>query len=147
MPFLPKYGGGTIGNLVRFSARAVDFTSATDVSLGASENNNQIFIPLYAVIFCNDFSGSGTLPSVSFGTNASTYDNIMTAQPVGNGSAITGINMNVAFWFGGPIDKTLAITCIQNNTELFMKISVNAGHTTFKGDVHLFGYYHSYYAP
>lgn len=90
------------------------------------------FVPMYAQVITDTVSGLVSVATISLGTNATDYNNVVAA------SAMTGLTSANLFM---PITIASGASSIAHGTDLYVKVTVAAVGTTYKFRVILWGYY------
>jgi len=117
--------------LSKISKTSISGISTAATAIGTTENGSQKFHPMFAVFVVRTANTITLAPTVSIGTNASTYNNILPA------AVLTGLTA-AALTLILPI--TVASSNVSSNTQVFINVTAGtAVAMTF--DVHLFGFY------
>lgn len=118
--------------LVSLDVMGINAKNTGAILIGTTENGTQKFHPMYAVMVCSGGTLITIVPSLSIGTNASSYNNIV--------SAISLVNMTAA---GNMTQPSLSASLgnIAANTNVYANITIGATATTCLVDIHLFGFY------
>lgn len=118
--------------LVVFSATGIDAKVSGARSLGTTDATKR-FYPIVFVIRVASANTISLVPSISVGTNATSYNNI------GGVIALTGLTS-----VNKMLKQELAVSAIDSvapNTQIFANITIGATATTMTVDVHVIGYY------
>ena len=125
MSYLPYLTHLTFVNL--------DGTTAAATSLFTTENAGQRFYPTAAYVTLRSVSGFVTVATISLGTNAATYTNIVAA------GALTGLSAANQY---EPLTLVSGVvSSVAPNTAIFCNVSIGAVATTYKLDLDLVGFY------
>ena len=104
------------------SVSGVDAAATGATSVGTTENNGMTFFPRFARIRCNAAT-SITLPaSISIGTNATSYNDILGI------TALTGV-LSAGQYLLLPIASTVG-TSVAPNTQIFVNVTTGATGTS-----------------
>lgn len=136
----------SIRTLTKISKADINVMSTGDNLIGTTEGNNQLFVPLYIVINVSNKSGTiSTQPSISFGTNSTSYNNLITNGTPTYLDTLNRFNiLPITAYYETSLDM------INENTGIYMKVNTAAtgsGSPVLRYDVHVFGFYHGYFAP
>lgn len=101
-------------------------------TIDTTENGTESFHPLLIVFVLNTASAVSVVPTISVGTNSSTYNNIMPAALL---TGLTSAGMIL------PMPITSAISKVAANTAIKGNVTIGATATTATIDIHVFGYY------
>ena len=122
--------GNPVENLVRFNA-SVDGTNVGDTLIFTSPASKR-FIPISSHLMLLDVVGLSLVATVSMGTNASTYNNIMGA------TLLTGLNAEnqiITNTLNGPYAS------VAPSTQVFCRVSIASTATTYQLMASLVGYF------
>lgn len=117
--------GSILSTTVSIDATTVGNTTLFTVPTG------KLAVVRFAIIRLTAISGGGAVPKLSFGTNATAYDNIITSQSL---SGLTTVNKAFTFVVSGVSEVAQAgnnIVCRVNNA---------ASYTSYTIDIDLIGY-------
>lgn len=120
-------------SLERISKNNIPITAVGNTLIGTTENGTQRFYPLFAVISVRSASGVLTVGTVSIGSNASNYNNIMPATAL---TGLTAIDLMLKVQLAAS-----AIQSVAPNTDIYLRVSVAATGTQKNCDVTVIGYY------
>lgn len=118
--------------LTKFTKVDIDAKTSGAVKIGTTENGTERFHPLFAICMVSSASGISLVPSLSVGTNGSSYNDIVTATAM---TGLTAVNMMLRS------DIVTATATVGPNTDIYVNITVGATATAMKVIIHLFGYY------
>ena len=122
-----------IPSIVFFKATSVDAKTVAATQIGTTLANTVLrFHPMFAVIYLKTVDTMLAAATLSFGTNASTYNNIIAA------TAMTGLTTANDMFRS---DITGVVASIASGTAIFVNVTVGATATTELIDVFLYGYY------
>lgn len=106
-------------------------TGATAIQ--TSENGTQRFMPLQVIIECTAASAIVGAATISVGTNASSYNNLLAA------TALTGVTAaNNMLGFNLPLVATSSVAA---NTAINVNVTIAATGTSQVARVDILGYY------
>lgn len=100
--------------------------------MGTTENGPLTFIPMFASIHCTNGTAITITPTLSIGTNSTSFNNIVPATLLSVLSA-AGVFTNPTLAASG--------AAVPANTSISVNITIGAVATTMTIDIHLFGYY------
>jgi hypothetical protein len=98
------------------------------------EDNGSNFLPTMVIMRNSNISGVIIKPTVSFGSNVSSYDNIAT------GSLLSTLLSTLGASAGVPQIATV-VTPLAGGTDIYANVSIAASATTYSFKVDLLGYY------
>lgn len=117
----------------RVNVITVDLKSAASTLLYTTLSNGLRFVPVKVVAEVTAADTIAVVASLSIGTNATSYNDILAI------SALTGLSaVNKIIEFS-PL--AAAISSIAGNTGIYVKVTTGATATTCTGRIHLFGLY------
>jgi len=119
-------------HLTRISKVGVDAKVLADTLITITENGTQKFHPLFVIFKVSSGSVITLVPTISIGTNSTSYDNIIPATLL---TGLISVDKYIKADIIGVIDAVSA------NTSIYCKVTGIATATTMVVDVHIFGYY------
>lgn len=112
--------------------KAIDFKTTGATTIFTTENGTERFHPLYVCAELTAATSVSVVPTISVGTNASSYNNILTATALTN---FTAANKMQNYPISVLVDSVAA------NTAILVNVSIGATATTCTGKVAVIGYY------
>lgn len=122
-----------INSLVKLTKVNIDAKSIAATLIFTTKDSAERFYPLFVLIKVSSASSISLVPVASLGTNASSYNNIVTAITF---TGLTSLNSMIKNDLG-----TSMISSVPPNTDIYMNITNGATATTMLIDVTLIGYY------
>lgn len=116
--------------IVGYSESPVNMKNTGATFIFKQQDTTKLFFPLKIRIYMNNASGVVSPATISIGTNASSYNNILIA------TALTGVSASGTFIDFNP---TFPLAPIQNDTDIYVNVTVGANATTFSGRLAIYG--------
>lgn len=118
--------------LQSISLTGIDAKTAASTKIGTTENGTQRFYPIYLVVTCTAATSISVVPTLSIGTNSSSYNNIVTATSM---AGITSANTFLTTFV------IAALGSVAASTDIYTNISLGATATAMTIKIDLFGLY------
>lgn len=116
-----------------FKVSSINAKASGTTLVCTTENGNEDFHPLFVVFKLTSGAGIIVVPIISIGTNASSYNNIVSL------TALTGLTSTGTML---PANFGSVVSAIPPNTQIFANISTIAVGTTAVLEIHVIGYYY-----
>ena len=116
--------------VVGYSDSPINLKNTGATLVFTTQDKTKLFFPYKIRIYCNAASGVLTPPTLSIGSNASSYNNILgTVEVLGLVAAQTFIDY----------EPTFPIAPISSDVGIFVNVTVGATGTTLNARVALYG--------
>jgi hypothetical protein len=112
-----------------FSDVNVNLKNTGSTLIFTQSDSTKLFFPHRIYVFSSNVSGAVTPPTLSIGTNSSTFNNILSTAAPALSVAGTYLVFNL----------TTAIAPITSGTQVFVNVTVGASATTYGARFAIFG--------
>jgi len=121
------------GYLSKISVSGVNGKTQAATLIGTTENQGRRFYPLFIMVEVTAANTIAVAATASVGTNASSYNNVLTASAL---TGLTSANASLAF-----VPTLTAIASVSPGTGIFLNVTTGATATTCTLKASVLGYY------
>lgn len=118
--------------LTFFRAAAINAKTVAATKLGTTENGTQTFYPLWLTVYLASATLATIIGVASVGTNATNYNNVMTAVTMTGLTTVGKLIMS---------SLTAVGSSVAANTDIYFNLTTGFTATAATIDVELWGYY------
>lgn len=113
--------------------RGVNGKTVASTLVGTTRNDARKFISTLAVIHATVANAITVPPTISIGTNGTSYNNLLAAATL---TGMTSVDNYLCFTLGGSV-----LSAVAANTGIYANISAGATGTSMTLDIAIFGFY------